>query len=253
MVVLDYQSAVIFQSANTTGWAGGGGRGLARALAASLALHMLVLWPSLLPRTTQQAVQPLAATLRAAAVPESKPAAAVPAPQRIAQPRRMQDVLHQSGDDKPAIIAQPAAPQTPVLEAASGSAASSANRNQVRLAALGAASAAAALAPEAEGLDADGIRAYRMGLARGARAHKRYPGIAQERGWAGTAEVRIAVSREGRPRQILLERSSGHEVLDREAVDMMSRAAVSAPVPESLRGREFAVSLPVQFDLAGQQ
>lgn len=228
-------------------------RRLARALVLSLALHMLVLWPMPQPRAPQQAAQPLAATLRAAAVPERKPAAAVPAPQRIPQPPRTQDVPHQSGGDKPAVIAQPAVPRTPALEAASGSAVVSANRNQVQLASLGAASAAGVPAPETEGLDADGIRAYRMGLARGARAYKRYPGIAQERGWAGTAEVRIAVSREGRPRQILLERSSGHEVLDHEAVDMMSRAAASVAVPALLRGREFAVSLPVVFDLAGQQ
>jgi protein TonB len=241
---------VIFQSLAGNERAG---RSLARALALSLVLHMLVLWPMLPPRSPQPAVQPLAATLRAAAVPESKPAAAVAAPHRIPQPRRTQDVLHRLGDHKPAVIAQPAASQAPALEAASGSAAVSANRNQVQLASLGAASAAGVPAPETEGLDAEGVRAYRMGLARAARAYKRYPGIAQERGWAGTAEVRIAVSREGRPRQIFLERSSGHEALDHEAVDMMSRAAVSAPVPESLRGREFAVSLPVLFDLAGQQ
>ena len=34
------------------------------------------------------------------------------------------------------------------------------------------------------------------------------------------------------------------------AVDMMTRAAAAAAVPELLRGREFAVSLPVVFDLA---
>lgn len=122
----------------------------------------------------------------------------------------------------------------------------------MQLASLGAVAVAGTPAPGVEVLDADGIRAYRIDLARGARAHKRYPGIAQERGWAGTAEIRVAVSREGRLRQILLGRSSGHDVLDREAVEMMSRAAAAAPVPESLRGREFAVSMPVVFALDEQ-
>lgn len=241
---------MIFQSLSADEEAG---RRLARALALSLALHLLVLWPMLQPRTPWQAAQPLAATLRAAAATGRPPIPAVAAPQRIPKARRTQDVLHRLDSNKQAIFAQPAAPRPPALEAAGGSAMVSSNRNQVRLASLGAASAAGVLAPEAASLDADGIRAYRMGLARGAREYKRYPVIAQERGWAGEAEVRIAVSREGRPRQILLARSSGHEVLDREAVDMMSRAAGSVSVPESLRGREFAVSLPVLFELAVQQ
>ncbi|MBI3141051.1 MAG: energy transducer TonB [Rhodocyclales bacterium] len=109
---------------------------------------------------------------------------------------------------------------------------------------------AGALAAASEGPNPDGVRAYRLGLARGARAYKRYPELARERGWEGTAEVRVDVSREGRPRQVLLARSSGHELLDREAVAMLARAAAAAAVPESLRGREFAVSLPVLFDLS---
>lgn len=98
--------------------------------------------------------------------------------------------------------------------------------------------------------DADGIRAYRIGLAREARSHRRYPPLALERGWTGTAEIQVDVSRQGRARQILLARSSGHEILDREAVTMMSHAAALAALPDSLRGQEFAVRLPVVFDLA---
>lgn len=110
--------------------------------------------------------------------------------------------------------------------------------------------AAALAAGQAAGPDADGIRVYRIGLAREARSHRRYPPLALERGWTGTAEVQVDVSRQGRARQILLARSSGHEILDREAVAMMSHAAASAALPDSLRGQEFAVRLPVVFDLA---
>lgn len=103
------------------------------------------------------------------------------------------------------------------------------------------------------GPDADGIRSYRIGLAREARSHRRYPPLALERGWTGTAEIQVDVSRQGRARQILLARSSGHEILDREAVAMMSHAAASAALPDSLRGQEFAVRLPVVFDLTDLQ
>jgi protein TonB len=61
------------------------------------------------------------------------------------------------------------------------------------------------------------------------------------------------VSPEGKARQVLLAHSSGYEVLDREALQMMTRAAAAASLPDALRGRAFAVSLPVVFDLRDAQ
>ncbi|MBV6477245.1 MAG: hypothetical protein MOGDAGHF_02935 [Rhodocyclaceae bacterium] len=61
------------------------------------------------------------------------------------------------------------------------------------------------------------------------------------------------VPREGAPRQVVLARSSGHDILDRAALAMMSRAAAAAALPDSLRGQAFAVRLPVVFDLAEAQ
>ena len=77
--------------------------------------------------------------------------------------------------------------------------------------------------------------------------------MARERGWTGTAEVRVDVSPGGQPWQVLLARSSGHEVLDREAVLLMLNAAATTVLPDSLRGREFAVRMPVTFDIAEMQ
>ncbi len=107
-------------------------------------------------------------------------------------------------------------------------------------------------APEgrAKGPDADGIRAYRVSLAREARSHRQYPPLARERGWTGEAEVELDVSRQGRAGHILLARSSGHEILDREALAMMSRAATSAALPPSLHGQAFTVRLSIEFKLA---
>jgi outer membrane biosynthesis protein TonB len=44
-------------------------------------------------------------------------------------------------------------------------------------------------------------------------------------------------------------RSSGHEVLDRAALTMIDAGALRARLPESLRGKAFAVVLPVVFNL----
>lgn len=217
-----------------------GSRGLLPALGLSLALHALLLWPAALPRMVMQSGQaPLAATLRSVAAsalpaPQAQPAPA-PSQNRVvgpAQPGRAGSGVDVAGVPGPAVYP--------------GKASGPPGREEAVPGGMG---APAALAAEAAGIDADGIRAYRIGLAREARAHRQYPPMARERGWTGTAEVSVDVSREGRPRHILLARSSGHDVLDREAVQMMERAAASAALPDSLRGREFAVRLPVVFDL----
>jgi len=117
--------------------------------------------------------------------------------------------------------------------------------------------ATAAMAPgpasapvAAGGPDPNSLNAYRIALARAARPYQRYPALASERGWAGTAEVRVMVARDGQAPQVLLAHSSGHELLDREALAMLARAAAATPLPDTLRGRVFGVTLPVVFDLA---
>jgi TonB family protein len=42
-------------------------------------------------------------------------------------------------------------------------------------------------------------------------------------------------------------RSSGHELLDKQAIDTVTKAFV--PVPPALRGKEFAFDIPVIFNL----
>jgi len=225
--------------------------GLLPALALSCVLHVLLLWPDALPRAAQQAGLPLTATLRAAAVPDRIVATAMPVPAEkamaVAKTARNPGVA-------PAPAPAPAAGPSlfPPDNAGARENTGTTATTVVEQPAFGigpAASEPAVQAGEPARPDADGIRAYRIGLAREARAHRQYPLLARERGWTGTAEVRVDVSREGQPRQILLARSSGHDILDREAVQMMSRAAASATLPDSLRGRAFAVRLPVVFDL----
>lgn len=99
------------------------------------------------------------------------------------------------------------------------------------------------------GLDADGLRSYRLSLATQARRFRRYPARALEAGWSGTVEVRVTVAADAAGPVAELVRPSGHGALDEAALEMLRQAAPATPVPESLRGRVFAVSLPVVFDL----
>lgn len=98
------------------------------------------------------------------------------------------------------------------------------------------------------GLSADGLRRYRLGLATQSRRFKRYPAQALAAGWAGTVEVFLAVDSAGQA-VVTLNKSSGHEALDRAAQTMIEAGAQRTPVPDVLRGKAFSVVLPVVFDI----
>jgi protein TonB len=102
-----------------------------------------------------------------------------------------------------------------------------------------------------DGADPDGLRQYRLALAREARRFKRYPERALLAGIGGTAEVRVEHAAGAVP-VAWLARSSGDEALDAAALSMMREAAPRTLVPEPLRGRSFAVSLPVIFDASAE-
>ena len=221
---------------------------LGRALAISLALHAMVLLqggPEVLSVWPQRGLSPTGISLDATLRGKSGPPAATPA---------------WSAD--PAVISA-AAPRTrPPPAATSPPRLSSPGLlpGSARPSEIGGASgrwltgpdtasfAGPAAAPVGEdGRDADGLRQYRLSLASATRRFKRYPPEALEQHWSGTAQVRVAIAASGLPQSVELLHSSGHEVLDAVALDMLGKAALNAAVPASLRGRPFSVPLPVEF------
>jgi protein TonB len=98
-------------------------------------------------------------------------------------------------------------------------------------------------------VDAEGLRGYRLALAREARGYKRYPRQAEEAGWSGTAEVRVSVLEGGLAQEPRLLRSCGYAILDEAALEMLRRALPATPVPPVLRQRAFQIDLPVVFEL----
>jgi protein TonB len=79
--------------------------------------------------------------------------------------------------------------------------------------------------------------------------YQRYPRIAQLRGWEGTTQVQLVVSTAGKMVSAAILHSSGFEVLDNQALEMVQQAAPLPRPPESLRGREFTVMVPIVFKL----
>ena len=229
-----------------------GTRRLRFALLSSLVFHLLLLWPAL-PRLPDKESLLLQATLR-----PSPPASAAPAPSlppraegATPAPAPRPPVLVTKQLDLPQPVPVPQAPAIaadPVMPPAPAPALPAATPATGTLAA-GSPFGALLTQANASGEALDGLRGYRLSVASEARRFKRYPPQAMAAGWAGTAEVRLEVGSDGRPRAATVGRSSGHESLDRAAQTMIDAGALRAPLPEGLRGRNFAVVLPVVFNL----
>jgi protein TonB len=98
-------------------------------------------------------------------------------------------------------------------------------------------------------LDPRLLKGFQNALAENARRYKRYPRRAMDEGWQGTVLVKLHVGASGRVQELLIDRSSGHEILDREAVEMVRKGAPLAALPPELRGRAVIVLVPVVFRL----
>lgn len=98
-------------------------------------------------------------------------------------------------------------------------------------------------------LSKDGLREYRINLGREARRFKHYPPSAREHGWEGVVVVVVSTTLGLAVPQVRLSRSSGYALLDTQALEMMVQAVGVVNLPESLRGRDFALDLPIHFSL----
>ena len=231
-------------------------RRLLYAVIASLLVHLLILWPSSLRLLTKDTPSLMQATLRVQQQlpaehlpPRPPPRAVMPAPTLPAAPvlKPERQVLEQ-----PRLSPVPqslAAPPDPAMKPAPGLAPAPVAATVTTNPAMTSAGGALATEANASGEVLDGLRGYRLAVAIQARRFKRYPAQAMASGWAGSAEIRIEVGRDGQPRTATVVRSSGHEPLDRAALAMIDAGALRVRLPESLRGKAFAVVLPVVFNL----
>jgi len=95
----------------------------------------------------------------------------------------------------------------------------------------------------------DGVRQYRLNLAREARRFKHFPQLARDRGWEGVAVVVVSTVAGTPLPRVSLTQSSGFEMLDDEALALVAQAVNTAVLPDSLRNRTFALTLPIHYRL----
>jgi len=239
---------------------------LVQALAVSVLLHAILLSSvvNLYPLRLEGAATTINAVISdrrvAAPVPGASPASS---PGEVAKPRSPQlvatpaaavaeaPVSARSQDTRRA--ASPDAAGRTLVPPASGAAAPASSLPNA--ASGGAPNAVSRAAPVGgrPGVSGDDLRLYRLSLASAARSFKAYPALARQRGWEGTVEVALKISAPSPVPEVTLVSTSGHGVLDEQAVDMLTQAARVTALPEGLKARDFRLVLPVQFSLENDQ
>jgi protein TonB len=218
------------------------------AVAASLVLHLAVLFilpvlqeaqrarPAPLPLTARLAKpkppEPALPKVEPPAQPVGRPrpepvARAVPQPAPVpAPPERVLSVEPAKQAAEPALIV----PVTPV--------------------------APPPVAPQAQaasGPDPGTVARFRLELMDLARRYKKYPRIAQDNNWEGRVELRIAIGEDGAIASLSVKKGAGRAVLDDEAQAMIRTASSKATIPPGLRGKAFAIEIPVDFFLKDEE
>ena len=89
------------------------------------------------------------------------------------------------------------------------------------------------------------LSGYTKTLSDALARYKEYPRIAELRGWEGSVTMRLRLAPSGRLVDAQLHTSSGHEVLDKQAIAMASKAAQLPAPPEGVS----SVLVPVVFRL----
>ncbi|OHC65256.1 MAG: hypothetical protein A3H93_03585 [Rhodocyclales bacterium RIFCSPLOWO2_02_FULL_63_24] len=223
-------------------------RQIGAAVAVSLLIHGVALgWLPGLTRQTGEALPPLQVRLSAPAVRPDAFAVA-PAPTLAPAPRpNRPDAMPLQRQVTPQLVAvaPEAVPETPALRVAEAPAAASTDVVRPTVAPALAPAPAPPPAP-----DAGMLAAYGRELAGAVAARQRYPRLAQLRQWQGIAVLQLDLAAAGGLLAVRVLSSSGHEILDQQALEMV-RAALPLPaLPAALAGRRLTVDVPVVFRLA---
>ena len=245
-------------------------RPLKLAIAASIGVHVLALaWqhdllpkPDATPPTLNVVLRAPAPVVQPAPAPEpvARVEAVEPPAPRITRPARVDPIpaprpapviTRAAAPDVPAIrtetprpapVATPA-PAPVVAEAAPARPAAPTVAHAEPAAPIHAAPAAD------EPVDPALLERYGRNLSSLFARQQNYPRIAAMRGWEGEVQVRITIARKGTIVSTQVVRSSGFDVLDQNAVQLVTAAGPLPRPPENLQNREFQVIVPVHYKL----
>jgi protein TonB len=90
---------------------------------------------------------------------------------------------------------------------------------------------------------------YLAALQRAIARHRYYPLEARRRQLEGAATVYFVLLADGRIRDIRITESSGSKLLDKAAVETLTRLGAFEPIPSALGRSEWALRVPIHFSL----
>jgi pilus assembly protein CpaC len=76
-----------------------------------------------------------------------------------------------------------------------------------------------------------------------------YPESARQAGFQGTVKLGVHLSFVGKPLGIVVRQSSGHEILDEQAVEAAQRVEMFPPFPVTIAEEDLWIDIPVDFQL----
>jgi TonB family protein len=90
---------------------------------------------------------------------------------------------------------------------------------------------------------------YKKQIAESLARHQHYPRMARVRNWKGTAILQLDFGSDGRLDSYRLVRSSGHSILDDQAVQILVASLPLPRLPAPLEGNRLSLEVPVEFRL----
>ena len=208
-------------------------RAFTYAVGASLALHALLL--ALRAPEPRAPVIPSVTITAHLAEPEAPP---VPVAEPKAEPPRVEKPKPRPKVERP--TPAPMEPPSEIAEPAPAPAPPAAKPSEQV--------ASAPPAPPAPDL-ANLIAQYRQQFIGAAVRYKRYPLAARDNGWEGDVVVHLEIAANGELAELKVKKSSGHAMLDQQALEMFRRASPQVPLPPALRGRAFDFDVRAVYSL----
>jgi TonB family protein len=174
--------------------------------------------------------------------PTEEPLLAPPAPPPPPAPAR--------AAPRTSVAAASAAPRRPTQSAPARAAAGGAALSAAAPAGTGQGEAPALSAAPSPGAEAARLPpGYAATISRLLQGALRYPPGARDAGVEGSALVMFTIARDGTIFASRLQRSSGDQALDSEALALLRRVSPLPPLPEEVPGQAAAVVVPIAFRL----
>ncbi|MDR3153318.1 MAG: energy transducer TonB [Deltaproteobacteria bacterium] len=95
----------------------------------------------------------------------------------------------------------------------------------------------------------DELAAYKAAIRRRLESRKKYPPAAQARRVTGVVRVSFTVHKDGRLSSPALVASSGHGILDDEAMALLARVSPLPPIPDGTGLNTLNLTVPLRFSL----